>query len=149
MGWWAVDGSADEMGDGPVDVLVLQLERYTAGFGKPTFQHFLDSAAAALRDVGPLMVLDPDSVGKLRLRARFDPPAPDLVSGAVPTDTVLQDILSSALFRIQDEYETGLSRLPRLSEVLGTLAFPLRGYAEQFFSGAQGLELQDLVAEQE
>ncbi|HYO66224.1 MAG TPA: hypothetical protein VEU33_09095 [Archangium sp.] len=146
MGWWEVDGSTDELGDGPVDVFVLQMEGYNSGTQKPTFQHFLDSVAALLESDGPLVVSDPESLENLRLRARFAPPAPELVSG-VPADTELQDALAYALFRIQDEYEAGLGRKPKLSEVLGTLAFPLRRNPEQFFSNAAGLQLRDFVVE--
>ncbi|MCP3097290.1 hypothetical protein LZ198_00230 [Myxococcus sp. K15C18031901] len=146
MGWWTVDGSTDELGDGPADVIESQLDLFVMGTPKLSFQYFLDSAAAALREVGALVVSDPASLEKVRLRARFASPAPELVSGE-PTDTELQGTLSSALFRIMDEYEAGLGRMPRLSEVLGTFAFSLSGPSERFFSESKGLRLQGLVAE--
>lgn len=112
------------------------------GVSKLSFQYFLDSAAAALRDVGPLVVSDPESLEKVRLRARFAPPTPELASGE-PADTELQGVLSGALFRIMDEYDAGVGRMPRLSEVLGTFAFSLSGSTERFFSDTNGLRLLD------
>lgn len=146
MGWWQVEGSEDELGDGPVDRVQYNMEIFPAGGQKPTFQHFVDSLMSALQLDGPGVLADPEQLAHQRLRARFTSPTPDLVSHP-PADNKLRERLCAVLYRIGDEYEMGVGRKPRLSEILRTFAFSLRSQPERYFSGAKGLKLVTLVVE--
>lgn len=144
MSWW--DIGEDVIGDTPADIMSRTLgdiarAREQRSRAKPTLQEILDGFAAALRGIDDGRRY---TFGELVALRRSGPAVAANGDGA-------NDQLVSALRRASDEIETEyqqrFERKPRLSEFLHTLSFVIGHEPERFFSGAQGMEVDGIVAE--
>jgi hypothetical protein len=145
MGWWQSRRNPDDvLGDGPADDLEDALARLSEDpANRPTFEALLGHLAALLRDEGGLTA-DSGSYHGQPLRARFEPPASDLVAAPRTDRADLLGALRRGIRDISREYEREVSRKPRLSEILETVVFVLAVRPEMYVAEAEGLSLVEI-----
>jgi hypothetical protein len=147
MGWWGGDHPGDVIGDGPADAIADVFERLRAtGAEPPKTSELLAAIAAALARNPAELIQDPQHLAASRIVAEFaDGSSVEAVPGA-PATKPLTDLLHAAFDEIALEYrDTELKRLPRLSEVLETIAFVLAPDLDKIIADG-GKQLTRIVA---
>jgi len=144
MSWWEI--GEDVIGDTPADFLRRTLgeiarSREERSGTKPRLQEILDAFAAALLGMndGRRYTFD-------RLVA-MNRSGPSVVASGDGADDQLVSVLRQAFDEIENEYLQRFERKPRLSEFLYTLLFVIGHEPERFFSHAQDVEVDQIVAE--
>lgn len=146
MGWWKK--GEDVFGDGPVDLFEEALTEFVRQEPKPTWDEFVSATAAVLSADAASILDHPASWRDQRVHARFESGIPDVVSGQPTHRGEFHEALSGALKNISEEYQDYKGRKPRLTEILGTMAFTLRFRPERFLSvPADGASLSEIVVE--
>jgi hypothetical protein len=144
MGWWATGHGDDVMGDDPADILIGMFKYYMEISGKkPSLQEVLDALAHILRSDGSEILADSESMKGRHLAVRFSSSEPALVSR--PQALVDELLLNFAvsLREVAESYEqSGLSRKPRVSEVLEAFTAILHAEPERFLREAEGTKIE-------
>jgi hypothetical protein len=133
------------MGDDPADILGEMFTFHAQVSGrKPRLREVLDALAHILRSDGSEIVANPELMKGRQLLARLASPDPPLVSRAeeAPVDELLLN-LAVSLREVAEAYEqSGLSRKPRLSEILEAFTAVLCDEPQRYLSEAGGLRLE-------
>ena len=138
MGWWESQDGTGVIGDRPADAFAAVLDESLGGsVDTDLFAGVLHAFGAALLRNPRELVADPPQPGTA-IVAELDRRAPLAVPieagpEATNLDDALFDALESAVFHYR---EAGPERLPRLDELLETLAFVSRGRLVDADTGA-------------
>lgn len=144
MGWFPTNENDDMIGDLPADIIQMRLTEYCGQWSKPTLDELLAALEQVLRNEES-RYLDPDTafvwpIGHLTCRN---------MRKRVPTiaATELINCLRGMMDGINQVYEDGLDRKPRLTEILAALVFTLQGNTCQLLANAERLKLRpgDLI----
>ena len=143
MSWW--DIGEDVIGDTPADIMTRTLveisrAREQRSRAKPTLQEMLDGFAAALRE------MDDGRRYTFRELVALQRSGPAVAASGDGANDQLISALRQASDEIETEYQQRFERKPRLSEFLHTLSFVIGHEPERFFSGVQGMEVDQIVA---
>lgn len=143
MSWW--DIGEDVIGDTPADIMTRTLveisrAREQRSRAKPTLQEMLDGFAAALRE------MDDGRRYTFRELVALQRSGPAVAASGDGANDQLISALRQAFDEIETEYQQRFERKPRLSEFLHTLSFVIGHEPERFFSGVQGMEVDQIVA---
>lgn len=131
MGWWTSDDATGLIGDRPADILGGALEDALGPrFDRDLLGGFLSALGAALLRDPARLVAEGAAVAALAIAIEVGDDPPDIVPIRRAEDGGgLEDALFDALEAVAFQYlASGPERLPRLSEVLETLAFTARGH---------------------
>lgn len=142
MSWW--DIGDDVIGDAPADIMgqaLGEIARAKQTQAKPTLPEILDGFAAALRrmDAGQRYSFQ-------KVVARQESGRAVAATGE-SADDQLVSTFGQAFANIETEYQQRFERKPRLSELLQTLLFVIGHEPERFLSDAEGLKVNEIVAE--
>ena len=142
MSWW--DIGDDVIGDAPADIMrhaLGEIARAKQTQAKPTLQELLNGFAAALRKIE---AGQRDSFQKVVARQES---GPAVAATGESADDQLVSTFEQAFKDIEKEYQQRFERKPRLSELLQTLLFVIGHEPERFLFDAEGLKVNEIVAE--
>lgn len=148
MGWTRIGTSDDMIGDTPADGFQSALNDYTKGGAKKiSVAELLGALTQVLRADGAQYLEDGKGVTVTRVSAKLPSAVENSTDGK--TTPELSKALSGALKRMEATYHDTFDRLPRLNEVLGTVAFVLSGEPQLYLSdiGNNAIRGGDIVAD--
>lgn len=150
MSWWEID-NGNVMGDGPADVVSSTLgaiaeARENMGRPAPTLQEILDGFATALRMVQNKSLDQAQQTSFQNVVARLQS-APDVLSSgeAATADAQIVEAFRQAFANIEEQYQERWERKPRLAELLEALSFILGYRPDRFLSGADEMNILEII----